>query len=64
VIDEYSDDHGYPPTIREIGEAVGLSSSSTVAWYLRRMEDDKMLTSKQMQPRTLVVTEAGREFYE
>ena len=64
AIDEFADEHCYPPTIREIGEMVGLSSSSTVASYLRRLEDDKMLTSKEMQPRTLVVTEAGRDFYE
>ena len=64
AIDEFADEHSYPPTVREIGDMVGLSSSSTVASYLRRLEDDKMLTSKEMQPRTLVVTEAGRDFYE
>ncbi|WP_125710126.1 LexA family protein [Lacticaseibacillus porcinae] len=64
AIDDFAEEHKYPPTIREIGEMVGLSSSSTVASYLRRLEDDKMLTSKEMQPRTLVVTEAGRDFYE
>jgi repressor LexA len=26
---EYVDEHGYPPTVREIGEAVGLASPST-----------------------------------
>lgn len=31
-------DHGYPPTVREIGEAVGLSSSSTVHSHLRTLE--------------------------
>lgn len=29
----------YPPTIREIGKAVGLSSSSTVHLYLKRLEE-------------------------
>ncbi len=30
--------HNYPPTIREIGKAVGLKSSSTVHTYLTRLE--------------------------
>lgn len=63
AIDDFADAHKYPPTIREIGEIVGLSSSSTVASYLRRMEDDGQLTSDHMKPRTLVVTDVGRKFY-
>lgn len=31
------EDHGYPPTVREIGKSVGLSSSSTVAAYLEKL---------------------------
>lgn len=31
--------HGYPPTVREIGEAVNLSSSSTVHAHLRNLEE-------------------------
>src|SRR5205809_1102977 len=31
---EYTDGHGYPPTVREIGEAVGLASPSTVHAHL------------------------------
>lgn len=31
-------EHGYPPTVREIGEAVGLSSSSTIHFHLRALE--------------------------
>ena len=30
VVDAHLVRHGYPPTVREIGEAVGLTSSSTV----------------------------------
>lgn len=35
---EHTNAHGYPPTVREIGEAVGLSSSSTVHAHLRKLE--------------------------
>lgn len=35
---QHTEAHGYPPTVREIGEAVGLSSSSTVHAHLRNLE--------------------------
>ncbi len=35
---QHTEAHGYPPTVREIGEAVGLSSSSTVHAHLRTLE--------------------------
>ena len=37
TIYEAIEDHGYPPTVREIGKSVGLSSSSTVAAYLEKL---------------------------
>ena len=35
-IKRYSARHGYPPTVRDIGKAVGLASSSTVHQHLSR----------------------------
>src|SRR3954469_13115093 len=35
---EYTGDHGYPPSIREIGQAVGISSTSVVDYNLRALE--------------------------
>ena len=35
---EYVDAHGYPPTVREIGDAVGLASPSTVHAHLANLE--------------------------
>ena len=35
---KYVDGHGYPPTVREIGEAVGLASPSTVHAHLANLE--------------------------
>jgi repressor LexA len=37
-ISEYMDDHGRPPTVREIGEAVGISSTSVVDYNLKILE--------------------------
>ena len=34
---------GYPPSVREIGEAVGLASSSTVHGHLSRLEEKDIL---------------------
>ena len=42
-INEYVDDHGYPPSIREIGAAVGISSTSVVDYNLRVLERDGYL---------------------
>ena len=39
----FSNQYGFPPTIREIGEAMGLSSSGTVSAHLRRLEQDRMI---------------------
>ena len=37
-INEYMDDHGYPPSIREIGAAAGISSTSVVDYNLKALE--------------------------
>ena len=40
---EYTTDHGYPPSIREIGQAVGISSTSVVDYNLRALERGGMI---------------------
>ena len=37
-IERYLDKNGYPPTVREIGKAVGISSTSHVTYYLDQLE--------------------------
>lgn len=39
----YIQDHGYPPARREIGEAVGLKSPSSVQSHIRRMIGERTL---------------------
>ena len=36
-VNRHVDAHGYPPTVREIGQAVGLTSPSTVHAHLARL---------------------------
>jgi len=46
---------GYPPSVREIGQAVGLKSSSTVHSYLRRLEERGVLRRDPAKPRAIEV---------
>ena len=50
---EYTDGHGYPPTVREIGEAVGLASPSTVHAHLANLERCGLLKRDPSKPRAL-----------
>ncbi len=56
---DYSDRHGYPPTVREIGEAVGLASPSTVHAHLANLERAGLLRRDPTKPRALELI--GRE---
>ena len=56
---EYVDDHGYPPTVREIGEQVGLASPSTVHAHLANLERAGLLRRDPTKPRALELI--GRE---
>jgi repressor LexA len=55
-IQEAIQDRGYPPSIREIGEAVGLTSPSSVAHQLRKLETIGYLRRDPNLPRAVVVT--------
>ncbi|KKD21992.1 MULTISPECIES: transcriptional repressor LexA [Staphylococcus] len=49
---------GYPPSVREIGEAVGLASSSTVHGHLSRLEEKGYIKRDPTKPRAIeIVTE-------
>src|SRR5262249_40993828 len=50
---DYTDGHGYPPTVREIGEAVGLASPSTVHAHLANLERAGLLRRDPTKPRAL-----------
>jgi repressor LexA len=56
---EYVDQHGYPPTVREIGEQVGLASPSTVHAHLANLERAGLLRRDPTKPRALELI--GRE---
>jgi repressor LexA len=55
----YVDEHGYPPTVREIGEEVGLASPSTVHAHLANLERAGYIRRDPTKPRALELL--GRE---
>ena len=52
-------EHGYPPTVREICSAVGLSSTSTVHGHITRLIDKGFLRKDSAKPRALEITVKG-----
>ncbi|MFC5648421.1 transcriptional repressor LexA [Paenibacillus solisilvae] len=49
---------GYPPSVREIGEAVGLASSSTVHGHLDRLEKKGLIRRDPTKPRAIEILDA------
>ena len=61
-IKRYSAQHGYPPTVRDIGKAIGLTSSSTVHAHLANLEKLGLLRRDPTKPRALeLLGEAARK---
>lgn len=50
-------ERGYPPSVREIGEAVGLASSSTVHGHLERLEKKGYIRRDPTKPRAIEITD-------
>jgi repressor LexA len=53
VIAGFTAEHGYPPSVREIGELVGLSSSSTIHAHLKALERRGLIQRDPTKPRAL-----------
>jgi repressor LexA len=61
VIRTFSEERGYPPSVREIGELVGLSSPSTVQAHLKTLERRGLILRDPTKPRALVSTRQQAE---
>lgn len=53
VIRQFTAEQGYPPSVREIGERVGLSSSSTIHAHLKTLERRGLISRDPTKPRAL-----------
>jgi repressor LexA len=54
-VKRYRTEHGYPPTVRDIGKAIGLTSSSTVHAHLANLEKLGVLRRDPTKPRAIEV---------
>ncbi len=55
------DERGFPPSVREICEATGLKSTSTVHGHLKRLEKQGMLKRDSLKPRAMAVTKRNAD---
>jgi len=60
-IHDSSQERGYPPTYKEMADALKVASTSSVAHHVDTLEARKLVTRKPGSPRTLQVTDAGRK---
>lgn len=60
----YTETKGYPPSVREICEAVSLKSTSTVHGYLKKLENEGLIKRDPTKPRALEITELNNTIKE
>ncbi len=58
-IRSFAAQHGYPPSVREIGDAVGLKSPSTVHFHLKGLEDAGVITKAEGKTRAITLSGPG-----
>ena len=56
-IKNYLGNNGYPPTVREIGQGVGITSTSLVSYYLKRLEEHGLIIRESSISRAIRLTE-------
>lgn len=63
---DFSQEHGYPPSVREIAQAVDLKSPSTVHFHLKGLRQAGLITQAEGKTRAISVTDgpttAGTRF--
>lgn len=55
ALTEHVEAKGYPPTVRELGEQVGLTSSSSVVHHLRELQEMGYITRDPGSPRAITL---------
>ena len=59
-IQSFTAEHGYPPSVREIGAAMGLKSPSTVHFHLKGLEEAGMIIKAEGKTRAITLSGTGR----
>lgn len=57
----FTEEHGYPPSVREIGEAVGLKSPSTVHFHMKNLEKAGMIVKAEKKTRAISLPHSEEE---
>ncbi len=60
-IEEYVGAHGFPPTVREIGDAIGVNSTSLISYYLKRLEERGLISREPAMSRAIQLTAPATE---
>lgn len=60
-VQDYMQEHRHPPSTREIGQGVGISSTSNVIYHINRLIDYGYLSKQRGTSRTVMVLAAGYE---
>ena len=55
----FANDHGYPPSVREIAEAVGLKSPATVHFHLKGLREAGVITQAEGKTRAISIIDAS-----
>lgn len=53
---DFLNEHEYPPTIREIKEHVGIKSTSTVEYHLKKLKESGLISQEEGKARSITVT--------
>lgn len=60
-IKNYLNEKGYPPTIREICKGIDIKSTSTISYYLRKLEENNRIVKGSYKNRALQLTEQSEK---
>ena len=60
---DFTKERGYPPSIREIGKKIGVSSSSTIHKFIRQCVEVGYIDIDVRIPRSIRVSETGKSIY-
>lgn len=58
---QFQEENGYPPSIRQIGESIGVNSTSLVDYYLNQLEEQKYIERDQHTSRSIRVVNVPTE---
>jgi repressor LexA len=60
-INVFSNNHGYPPSVRELCEGMGTTSTGSMHYHLTRLAKDELIKWNPGEARTIRLTDKGRQ---